>query len=219
MIITNDNKLQMFHGVFFFIGWLLDPYATSIHERAVVALLFWTTSPSYVGEAAKLRKKITYPNIHPSLRPVPHNPSMPEPLPPKDVLASLADEVVLDEDSNLAPSDSLGFEYELEEKLKPIPFSLEQLNDLIRNLALSKQKAELLASRLQENNLLQKDVLVSHYRNRNTDLSTVFKVDGQLCYCYDIANLFEKQGEDHIASECRFFLDSSKKSLKAVFPQ
>ena len=98
-----------------------------------------------------------------ALRPVSHNPSMPVPLSPEDGLASLADEVVFDEDSNLAPSDSTGFEYEPEEKLKPILFSQKQLNDLKRDLALSKQKAELLASRLRENNLLQKDVLVSHY--------------------------------------------------------
>ena len=53
----------------------------------------------------------------------------------------------------------------------------------LRDLALSKQKAELLTSRLQENNLFLKDVLVSHHRKRNTDLSTVFKIDGPLYYC------------------------------------
>ena len=102
------------------------------------------------------------------------------------------------------------------EKFKPILFSQEQLNDLIRDLALSKQKAELFASRLRENNLLQQHVLVSHYRKRNIDLSTVFRVDGPLCYCYDITSLFEKLGKNHIASEWRLFLDSSKRSLKAV---
>ena len=80
------------------------------------------------------------------------------------------------------------------------------------------QKAELLASRLQENNLLQKDMLASHYKKRNTDLSIVFRVDGPLCYCYDITSLpvFKKLGEDHIASEWHLFLDYSKRNLKAV---
>ena len=168
------------------------------------------------GFSSKHRKKITYPNINSALRPVPHDPSMPAPFPPEDGLASLADDVVFVEDSNLSPSDSTGSEYEPEEKLKPILFSQEQLNDLVRDLALSKQKAELLASWLRENKLLQKDVLVSHYRKRNTDLPTVFRVDGPLCYCCDITSLFEKLGEDHIASEWRLFLDSSKRSLKAV---
>ena len=83
---------------------------------------------------------------------------MPAPLPPEDELDSLADEVVFHKDGSSAPSDSTGSEYEPEKNLKPILFFQEQLNDLIRDLALSKQKAELLTLRLQENNLLQKDV-------------------------------------------------------------
>ena len=140
------------------------------------------------GFSSKHRKKITYRNIDSALRPVPHEPPMPAPLPPEDGLASLSDEVVFDEDSNLSPSDSTGSEYEPEEKLKPILFSQEHLNDLKRDLALSEQKAELLASRLQENNLVQKDVLVSQYKKRKTDLSTVFRVDGPFCYCYDMTS-------------------------------
>ena len=141
---------------------------------------------------------------------------MPAPLPPKDGLASLADKVVFDEDSNLASCDSTGSEYKPKEKLKPILVFQEQLNDFIGDLALSNQRVELFASRLQENNILQKDVLVSHYRKRNTDLSTIFRVDGPLCYCYDVTSLFERLGEDHIASEWRLFKISSKRSLKAV---
>ena len=114
------------------------------------------------GFCSKHRKKITYPKIDSVLGPVPYDPSMPAPLPPEDGLASLADKVVLDEDSNLAPSDSTSLEYEPEEKLKPILFSQKQLNDLVKDQALSKQNSELLASPLQENNQLQKVVLVSH---------------------------------------------------------
>ena len=141
-------------------------------------------------------RRLPYPNLDSALKPVPHNPSMPAPIPPEDGLASLADEVVFDEDTNSASSYATGSEYEPEENLKSILFSQEQLNDLERDPTLSKQKAELLASRLHENNVLQKDVLVSHYRKRNADLSTVFRVDGPLCYCYRciITSLFEKLG-------------------------
>ena len=41
-------------------------------------------------------------------------------------------------------------------------------------------------------------------------------MDGPLSYCCDLTSLFEKLGEDHIASEWRLFLDSSKRILKAV---
>ena len=66
---------------------------------------------------------------------------MPAPLPPENRLACLADGVVFDEDSSSAHSDSIGSEYEPEEYLKPIIFSWKQLSDLIRDLALSKQKS------------------------------------------------------------------------------
>ena len=74
------------------------------------------------GFSSKHRKKITYLNIDSALRPVSHDSAMPALLPPEDGLASLADEVVFDEDSNLAPSDSTGSEYEPEKKLKPFYF-------------------------------------------------------------------------------------------------
>ena len=140
---------------------------------------------------------------------------MPASVPPEDALASLSDEAVFDDGHSSGSSDSTGSQYEPEENLKPILFSQEQLNDLIRDLALSKQKSELLASLLQENNLLQKDVLISLYRKRSTNLSTVFRVDGPLCYCCDIISLFKNLWRGPHASERLPFLDSSKRSLKA----
>ena len=83
---------------------------------------------------------------------------MPAPIPVEDGLAVLSDEAVFDDGNSCGRSHSTGSEYEPEENLKPILFSQEQLNTLIKDLALSKQKSELLASRLQENNLLQKDI-------------------------------------------------------------
>ena len=46
----------------------------------------------------------------------------------------------------------------------PQLFPQEDLNDLLRNLALSKEKAELLAFRLQQNNLLLKNVCATYFR-------------------------------------------------------
>ena len=50
-------------------------------------------------------------------------------------------------------------------KKNPILFVQVELNDLIRNLNLSKNKAELLGSRLKEKNLFNQNVRIS-YRNR-----------------------------------------------------
>ena len=134
------------------------------------------------GFSRKHRMKILYPNLDSTRRPVPHDASMPAPLPPKNGLKTLADEVEEDSDegSASAPKDSTDSDYDPEESSKLTLFSQERLTDLIRDLALSKQKAELLASRLQNNNLLHADVVVTHYRKRNMDLSTLFRVDGPL---------------------------------------
>jgi len=45
---------------------------------------------------------------------------------------------------------------------------------------LSKDKAELLASRLKERNLLENDFIVCHYHSKNNVLKTFFRVDGLL---------------------------------------
>ena len=97
-----------------------------------------------------------------------------------------------------------------------ILFSQKYLNDLIRDLCLSKEKAELLASRLKERNMVEKDVKVRYYRKRNWDLSLAFKVEGPLCYCHDIEELLQTVGIVHIVNEWRLFIDSSNRSLKAV---
>ena len=98
----------------------------------------------------------------------------------------------------------------------PILFSQKHLNDIIRDLCLSKEKTELLASRLKERNMVERDVKVSYYRKRNRDLSSAFKVEGPFSYCNDTEELFQTLGAVHIANEWRLFIDSSKRSLKVV---
>ncbi|KAI6658231.1 hypothetical protein LOD99_15500 [Oopsacas minuta] len=91
------------------------------------------------------------------------------------------------------PADSTDANYVPEnELLGPQTFTQGELNDLVRDLDLSKDKAELLASRLKQKNLLDKDVLVSHYRKRNFDLAQYYTTDGPLCYCNDIEGLLRR---------------------------
>ena len=56
-------------------------------------------------------------------------------------------------------------EYE-ESSSSPKQFTQQELNDLIRDLNLSKQGSELLVSRLKEKNCLQPDAEITFYRNR-----------------------------------------------------
>ena len=130
------------------------------------------------GFSRKYKIKISYANLNLLQRPVSHDASMPATLPPKNRLDVLADEIERnsDEESIRVPKDSTDSEYDTQENSKLILFSRERLNVLIRDLTLSKRKAELLASRLQKNNLLHAFVIITHYRKRNMDLSIVFRV-------------------------------------------
>ena len=64
--------------------------------------------------------------------------------------------------------------------------------------------------------MVEKDVIVSYYRKRNKDLSLAFKIERSPCYCHDMEELFQTLGVVHIVKEWRAFIDSSKRSLKAV---
>ncbi|KAI6656052.1 hypothetical protein LOD99_1786 [Oopsacas minuta] len=108
-------------------------------------------------------------------RPIPHDISLPIPIPkPQQIKigSDMVEDVHADStDANYDPDDEL---------LESQTFTQGELNDLVRDLDLSKDKAELLASRLKQKNLLDKDALVSHYRKRNFDLAQYYTTDGPL---------------------------------------
>jgi hypothetical protein len=88
-----------------------------------------------------------YPNIPSALRPVVHGPEVPVPQ-PTEIL----------EDASTDSSDSGGDDEEFQchtEIQSPQLFTQSELNDVIRDLGLPKEKAEILGSRLKENNLLK----------------------------------------------------------------
>ena len=60
-------------------------------------------------------------------------------------------------------SGSGDLSYETPQSLTPQQFSQPELNDLVRDLGLSKNAAEVLASRLQENNELSHTTKVSYF--------------------------------------------------------
>lgn len=82
---------------------------------------------------------------------------------------------------------------EEQEKRNEMPqkFTQEELSDLGRELGLSKEAHELLASRLKQKNLLEKGTKISVYRNREQELRPFFTQDKsqELVYCNNIAGL------------------------------
>jgi hypothetical protein len=55
-----------------------------------------------------------------------------------------------------------------------------ELNELVRDFELPKTKAQLLGSRLQKWNLLEKDVKVSFYRKSQSNTAKYFSIDGNV---------------------------------------
>ena len=168
------------------------------------------------GIGKKNRHKIDYPNIPSAIRPVPHSESLPVPI--FSGYASSEDENdVPDMDVHGMDSESADSSSDAEQSLAPHCFNQEDLNDLIRDLALSKKAAKLLASRLSERHKLNRSIRVSYYQTRESKFVKYLSKDKQFVYCHDVPGLFTELGlGTYSPAEWRLFLDSSKRSLKCV---
>ena len=78
-----------------------------------------------------------------------------------------------------------------------------------------KNKAERLASKLQQWNLLHHSVKVT-LRTRNQEFQQFFKTVGYFTYCKDTDGLIDAMHMRHSRDQWRLFIDASKTSLKAV---
>jgi hypothetical protein len=110
------------------------------------------------GYNSKNKKVILYPNIPSALHPAVHGTEVPAPQ-PTEIL----------EDAYTNSSDSVGDDKEFQchtESQSPQLFAQSELNDVIRDLGLSKEKAEILGSRLKEKNLLAAGTSTYWYRSR-----------------------------------------------------
>ncbi|KDR22943.1 hypothetical protein L798_00777, partial [Zootermopsis nevadensis] len=99
---------------------------------------------------------------------------------------------------------------------EPHKITESELNDLIRDLELPMNKAELLASRLQQWNLLDHFVKVTTFRTPNNDYDKLYQTEGELTVCNDIAGVIAAMNMRHVPEEIELFIDASKVSLKAV---
>lgn len=165
---------------------------------------------SIKGISDKNRKQIVYPSLLSAIRPVVHSLELPVPVPPTTVSSP-------DTNTEESSTDDVDTCYEpTDASSAPHMITTGELNDLVRDLQLTKNQSELLASRLQGWNLLNADAKVTYFRKRTADLTNVFNTTGGLCYCNDIPALFTKFGIEHDVHEWRLFIDASKSSIKAV---
>jgi hypothetical protein len=83
-------------------------------------------------------------------------------------------------------------------------------------LHLAKDEQEMLASLMHRDKLLGPDCRVTASRSRNALLARQFTESGKLTYCHNVSTLFIALGYNMMPDQWRLFIDSSKRSLKAV---
>lgn len=164
------------------------------------------------GINRKNKQHVKYPDVPSATKPIPHSSDLPVPVPNVFTVCSSDTESIIT--TNAADSD----EYRPQEVNQPVPFTQAELNDLTRDLNLSKESAQLLGSRLREKNLLSPGTTFYWYRHRERQFRKFFTFDkaSSLVYCNNIDDLIKSMGVKYDATQWRLFIDSSSKSLKAV---
>lgn len=162
------------------------------------------------GISSKTRHTVKYRNLLSATRPVPHSMELPVPEPPQNYLNEDEDQSMTNDNLSEDPS------FEMSNTDKPHILNKNELNDLVRDLNLSKQQAELLGSRLRGWNLLQHDTTFCTYRSRHMEFLEYFAFEDDIAFCCNVQNLMQSLCPSYKPEEWRLFIDASKYSLKAV---
>jgi hypothetical protein len=162
------------------------------------------------GFSTKNKQNIEYPNLPSALRPVPHSEDVPISTVPVELNLSLSSS---DSSQSAIVNDD---DYATTDNKAPKLMSQSDLDDLVRDLDLPKQSAQLLGSRLQERNLLAPGTTFSWYRYREKEFIEFFSSEHSLVYCNYVGGLVSKMGMKYKAEQWRLFIESSSRSLKVV---
>ena len=165
-----------------------------------------------IGFSSKSKGNIKYTDLPSAIRSIPHSADLPPPL--FTSLPELVDKPVSSTSEGSSLEDDC---YNPLADQSPILITQAFLNDLVRDLNLPKESAELLGSRLQHNNLLAPNTTYSCHRRREKDLVKYFSMEETFVYCHNVAGLLQAMGCVYDPTEWRLFIDSSKASLKCVW--
>ena len=166
------------------------------------------------GFNKNVKGNIVYPDCESALKPVKHSYEIPVALPPTTWECDESESDIDKSDVAVGHASQRNTDFEFKDKSYLI--TLEEQNDFIRDLTNSKEKSEVLASRLGEWNLLNNGVRIASFRTRHARLAEYFREDDGICYCIHIDNLMQDLGTEHDPNEWELFIDSEKESLKFV---
>ena len=141
------------------------------------------------GFSSKSKGNIKYPDLPSAIRPIPHSTDLTSPL--FTFLPELVDELVSSTSEASSLEDNC---YNPLADKSPILITQAFLNDLVRDLNLPKESAELLVCRLQHNNLLAPNTTYSWYRRREKKLVQYFFMEKKFVYCHNVAGLLQTMG-------------------------
>jgi hypothetical protein len=151
------------------------------------------------GYCKKNKSKIVNPDCQSALKPVVHDTDYPVPIPPSSVAMNNKES---DTEDNANEAGVMEYMYDPDSDIKkPHLISQVELDDLVRDLSLSKEKSELLGSRVKEWNLLQSGATVSHFRNRHCKLAAYYAVEDGACFCHDVTGLMKELDNKYLAEE------------------
>ena len=128
------------------------------------------------------------------MRAVPHIAELPVPKPPTNM--TLSDSESTDEDVGQAnnnmdcdPTIVRGCSYN-----EPRPLTHGDLNDIVRELNLSKKQPELLGSRLKGWNLLRQNTKACFYRGRQEEFKHFFSLKDGVVFCSGVCTVVKILG-------------------------
>jgi hypothetical protein len=141
---------------------------------------------------------------------------LPVPKPPTDM--TLSDSESSDEDVGQANNNmdcDLTFARACSSN-EPRLLTQEDLNDIVRDLKLSKKQAELLCSRVKGWNLLHQDTKVCFYGGHHEEFKNFFFLEDGVIFFNDVCSVMEVFSHDYNPDQWCLFVDSSKVNLKLV---
>jgi len=137
---------------------------------------FCMVRPIQNGISMKKKSTLVYPNIPSAIWPVSHGDGLPVPEPPENfAMYSDDDDSISSNGEEQQPSASRDADYLPSRDSSNHKITEGELKDLIRDLELPKNKAELLASRLQQWNILHHSVKVTKFGAETENSSNSLK--------------------------------------------